>query len=527
VKVARSDRLGAGTTITMRSILLLAAGLVACSSEVDLGPNPDAGADTALPTPCTPGETRACYTGPPSTAGVGICKPGTQVCLDSRTFGECKGEVIPSPVPEACGTKEDLDCNGSLPPARCSGGIEWSTDFSPARFADIALDSAGNFFVVGTFEGPSLALGSLKLTAGTGSPTGFVAKLDPSAKPLWAKAITNGATQVIRVTVDGKGNAYTAVGLATDDGNGGYVMGLDVAKYDPAGARSWIRSYPQVNLLVGLGEDTTPIAVNANGDVVFCGTFVGTTKVGNQTFTSAREAQPDGLIVRLGPTGNLVWVHRLAATTDFEDASPAAVAIDAAGLTTVGGGFALQLTIGGKKVTGGKTSDGWVARVANDGTVAWVSTWGGADYDIANHLALDESGGFVTFGVGTPKVPFSFGGDPELVRWSQNGTKGFAKALGPHRIVTPVDVGVDKLGNTFISVRSDGKVGLGGVDVMQAGLALARYDAAGNFVWQAGYVGDLAEGDSIIRRGGRFALDPQGAIFLLTRGGREISKVTP
>ena len=51
--------------------------------------------------PCQQGETRACYTGPGGTEGVGPCKGGTQTCEGATEvvaggFGPCVGEVVPS-----------------------------------------------------------------------------------------------------------------------------------------------------------------------------------------------------------------------------------------------------------------------------------------------------------------------------------------------------------------------------------------------------------------------------------------------
>ena len=50
--------------------------------------------------PCQVGQVVACYTGPPSTRGLGLCRDGAQTCLSSgelaSTFGPCLGETVPS-----------------------------------------------------------------------------------------------------------------------------------------------------------------------------------------------------------------------------------------------------------------------------------------------------------------------------------------------------------------------------------------------------------------------------------------------
>jgi hypothetical protein len=80
---------------------------------------------------CVPGSTQSCYSGPPSTAGVGICRSGTQACLpDGSGFGPCFGEITPQV--ETCNGLDE-NCNGEpddgafCPPVPngfliCSGG---------------------------------------------------------------------------------------------------------------------------------------------------------------------------------------------------------------------------------------------------------------------------------------------------------------------------------------------------------------------------------------------------------------------
>ena len=61
--------------------------------------------------PCgTPGSQEPCYAGPPSAAGIGVCKLGTQKCT-SGGWSECAGSVLPST--ESCGDGLDDDCDGS------------------------------------------------------------------------------------------------------------------------------------------------------------------------------------------------------------------------------------------------------------------------------------------------------------------------------------------------------------------------------------------------------------------------------
>ncbi|HJL00247.1 MAG TPA: DUF4215 domain-containing protein [Polyangiaceae bacterium LLY-WYZ-15_(1-7)] len=60
---------------------------------------------------CTPGDTRACYTGPAGTRGVGACMDGQELCTAGGTWsGSCLEDV--TPVGETCGDDIDADCDG-------------------------------------------------------------------------------------------------------------------------------------------------------------------------------------------------------------------------------------------------------------------------------------------------------------------------------------------------------------------------------------------------------------------------------
>src|SRR5215831_1766423 len=61
---------------------------------------------------CTGAGSRACYSGEPSTRGVGVCHDGMQACSGGEvgTYGTCDGEVLPGG--ENCKNGLDDDCNG-------------------------------------------------------------------------------------------------------------------------------------------------------------------------------------------------------------------------------------------------------------------------------------------------------------------------------------------------------------------------------------------------------------------------------
>ncbi len=57
----------------------------------------DGASQSEFPGCCAPGAIVGCYSGPPATRWVGICKPGTKVCnADGTAYSACMGEVLPA-----------------------------------------------------------------------------------------------------------------------------------------------------------------------------------------------------------------------------------------------------------------------------------------------------------------------------------------------------------------------------------------------------------------------------------------------
>lgn len=227
-----------------------------------------AGAGGGLPS-CEPGATEACYDGPPQTAGVGSCTPGARTCEPNGQFGPCEGQVLPAL--DDCQTAADEDCDGA--PAPCPSEFAQLFDFDgQAELLFAAADPSGNIYVSGTFS-ESVGVGADTLGA-VGFIDIFVAKLDPTGEPLWARSFgfdqgyfTLGGMTVLpggQVLLSGIFSGtidLDSFQLVATDPTAGFVLSLS-----PTGEGLWGRATTG-NVNVPLGVAKGPGSLVATGFV--------------------------------------------------------------------------------------------------------------------------------------------------------------------------------------------------------------------------------------------------------------------
>ncbi len=203
-----------------------------------------------------------------------------------------------------------LDANGTLLWARQAGGP--GNEFN----GRVAVDGTGNALITGTFSGTN-TFGTNTLVS-AGAQDVFVTKYDPSGSVLWARRAGGPGDDLgNEITVDSAGNAFVTGefnGIATFGGtNLNGLGGADafVAKFDPSGTitRIWHIGTP--------GDDRgRGVGVDAVGNVYVHGEFTGVLNYGGLLVTSAVGSR-DVFVLKTGATGNPLWLKRAgSASTD-------------------------------------------------------------------------------------------------------------------------------------------------------------------------------------------------------------------
>lgn len=111
MKLGRMIRVGAaGLSVLLVAGCNLLAGIEKGKAG-DCSNQPPGGDPDCL---CVPGTVEPCYSGPPGTEDVGVCRGGVKHCLvHGLGYGKCEGEVVPTP--EVCdGYGRDENCNGII-----------------------------------------------------------------------------------------------------------------------------------------------------------------------------------------------------------------------------------------------------------------------------------------------------------------------------------------------------------------------------------------------------------------------------
>ena len=178
------------------------------------------------------------------------------------------------------------DALGNFIWAKRAGGL--GSDFGNG----ISADAAGNSYLTGKFDSPTLALGTTTLT-NAGNTDFFLYKYDPSGNIVWARGIAGTGYEVGNsVATPTNGNVYIAGQFTSNTITCGTttltnaIAGTDdifVLKYDVSGNALWAKSVGASGNQIGYG-----VSPDINGNVFVTGS-IGSNPVsfGPTTLTSA------------------------------------------------------------------------------------------------------------------------------------------------------------------------------------------------------------------------------------------------
>jgi len=331
----------------------------------------------------------------------------------------------------------------------------------------------------------------------------------------WARDAGGSAYDVGNgIAVDTSGNTYVTGDMGSSTANFGPIIltnassghyDMFVAKYDASGGVAWARCFGGTDDESGRG-----IATDNSGGTYVTGYFYGSTMTfSSTTLTNSSTGYADLYLTKFDANGNVLWAKSAGGTGDD---LPFAIAVDVWGNSYVTGYFSgPTITFGSTTLTNASagSNDVFIVKYGASGNVIWAKSAGGTNSDLANSIAVDQSGNsYVTGSFYSSSITFGSTiltnanagfTDMFVAKYDPNGNVVWAKSSGGSNYDAGYGVAVDASGNSIVTgsfnspTMTFGPTTLTNANAGFSDMFLAKYDADGNVLWARGVGGSSYE----------------------------------
>ena len=378
----------------------------------------------------------------------------------------------------------------------------------------------------------------------------FLSKFDASGAFVWAKTWggTNDERGE-GLALDSSGNVYVAgpfqgtvafnpAGGASHTSNAGSMNNIFLSKFDPDGNFQWVRTWGPSDG----GAEGYNIAIDASNNIYIVGDFSGTTcdfnpwgahdyHVNNPPLAPFGELF-NAYLSKFDSNGNFIWAKTWGG--EGYDDGPG-VAVDALGNVYVGGMYSSKNInfdpAGGSGGTGhpahdsGIVVDVFLSKFNSSGAFQWVRTWGGTGTDEAGQtVTVDSSNNVYIAGrfsctgcdfnpLGTPDLHSSHGdADAFVSKYDTNGNLKWAKTWGGSGADAAGGLITDSSNHVYATGIFSTSVDFGsGTSIASQGLMdayVSKFNSDGIFQGVQAWGGSGNDG------GGRQVLDSNGNLYV-------------
>ncbi|MEM7368310.1 MAG: SBBP repeat-containing protein [Bacteroidota bacterium] len=306
----------------------------------------------------------------------------------------------------------------------------------------IVLDSSGNVYIAGDFEGTvdfDPGPDTMNLSS-NGFKDAFVQKLDSNGHLLWVKqmggiledrastltADTDGniyVTGVFRETVDFDPNS--GITNLSSSGN----KDIFIQKLDANGQLLWVKQ------LSGEGrKESYSTTLDAHGDLYTVGTYFLTVDFdpGPGIVNHSALSGDDTFILKLDADGNFIWIKNLGGSGCSLTAY--SVNIDGSGNIYTAGGFSGSCDFDPAEPVRKKNSLGldiFIHKLDMNGDFLWVKHIKGTREHRAKSITTDSHGNVYTTGEFRDTIDFDPGTDTHFLTTAHGHSKIFVQKLDP------------------------------------------------------------------------------------------------
>lgn len=476
-------------------------------------------AEIEFPGCCVPNSIVGCYSGPPSTEWVGICRAGTKVCNELGTaYGPCEGEVLP--IEESCETPADDDCDGSINEGVsncCQPGDVRACYTGAAGTEDVGICTGGTQTCNGDGSGFGPCVGEVTPEAekcetlsedescdGTSTCTGG---------HLFSKRFGD-KFQTASAAVDKAGNIVVIGSFEETTDMGGGILtsagGSDVylAKFDPKGAHIFSKRFGNASSQQGNG-----VTFDKDGNIYVIGSFQGSIDLGGGSLLSA--GGDDVFVAKLDSKGKHIWSSRFGGLSSQVGLF---IGVDEFDYVTVAGQFAGTVDFGDGAQTSAGGDDIFVLNLDPSGGLLWSKRAGDLGSDSVGGMVVDTTG--YVYLTGRFSYTIDFGGglltsigadDIYVAKLDYYGGHLWSERAGDLVGQQGTAIAVGEYGDVYVAGDFQGTADLGGGPLTSAGgtdIYVAMLDSSGGPVWAKRF------GDASDQHAAGIAVDASGNVLV-------------
>jgi hypothetical protein len=290
--------------------------------------------------------------------------------------------------------------------------------------AGLAVDSAGNMFIGGTFKArANFDPNGVFSIGNSGGSDGFLVALDSTGVFRWAGSFGGSGDDTISdLAVDDSGNVI-ATGhyfgsVDFDPGHG--TSSVNVANTQQAYILKWdsTGAFVFADGIGGTGVATgSAVTVDRSDNVYATGNFTETADFdpGAGTFNLTAPSTGQVYVNKLSASGSLVWAKAIGGAAS-QDVGPAEIAVDKGGNVYTSGIYSgtkdFDPNGGTSNLTSAGQDDVFVSKLNSSGNFVFAKSFGGTLDDAAIGLVLDRAGNILTTGTFSGTGTFATGGSP-------------------------------------------------------------------------------------------------------------------
>jgi hypothetical protein len=252
-----------------------------------------------------------------------------------------------------------------------------------------------------------------------------------------------------------------------------------------------------------LWDYAAAVAVDSAGNSHAVGAFGDKALFGPYTLATQKGLDP--YAARIDAAGKVSWATSFGGTNNERGTD---VAVDASGAVYVIGNFFGTMSLGTASVTSMGKSEMYVAKLDSASKVVWVSSAGGAGYDVGLSIALDTSGSVYVTGAYVETATFgktvlkSLGDrDVYVAKLDKNGKFIWASSMGGTVWEGGIGIAVDASSNSYVTGRYTGAAKFGSANLVSKGKAdlfVAKLGPGGAVQWATSLGGPKVDSASAI-----------------------------